>query len=166
MFGGVVESPSKIGSSLRAGSITEKKHSGECALRGQSLGNLKFSPKPPSCGHSAFAFPHLPALLTCLIHEPDSISHREKSSSPHGCNARLCCSALEAHQHTTPEENNLYTCLNDTSTMVKNDVVMNPFVSGFPFPFCVPSPPLFACIISCSDNSLFCPHAHLFILPL
>lgn len=59
-----------------------------------------------------------------------------------------------------------YTLPNDTSNMLTNYTVSEAICFLGSIYLYVPSSPFLECIFFCNDNSLFCPHAHLSVLPL
>lgn len=129
---------------------------GVCAER-QSSGNLSY------LSRSHGGFPHLPPLLTCLFQEADSSGGKGKRLIFTRLQCQTVLFSLWSPPPISPPPGNPYPCLpNDTSNTVKNDVVMNPFVSWVPFPVFIPSLPLFECIFSAMTILYFVPmHTYL-----
>lgn len=164
---------SKLDHVWRAGSHLRISWHGEHGAERAELGEPDVQPQPwaPAKSTQHCAFPDLPACWPDSSAEPDSSSRQGKYLlfTRMGCwtmSFSFWCHPQPHHTQTNTMKIVSVLCLMTHLTCWRITLWMNPFVSWVPFPSFVPSPPLFESVFFCNDNSLFCPHAHLFILPL
>lgn len=122
---------------------------------------------PAAATQHLYFLRHLPCRPGCAVNQTAVVGRRIPplhKDEMLDCAVQCSKPAFPPHQR---HANSFYTLPNSTSNMLKNGIVKASicFLGSISF-FFVPCPLLSESIFFCNDNSLFCPHAHLFILPL